>query len=1055
MSLRVVVTEYGPRAGSVLRHLVSQAKADDPLAPVTIIVSSNYVGVSVRRAMARQQITDAGVGIAGIDLITTYRLAELIGAPDLAAMGRRPVSNPVVAAAIRQVLAGRRSMFSAVREHPSTERQLLRVHRELRDLSDPQLDLLADQSSRAADVVSIHRQTEQALAADWYDEFDLFDVATSLIDADPDQVTRRGRIIVHLPKALTAAAARLLTTIARHNDVVVLVGTTGHPRADQSARTICAQLNVSLPEVAAEVPVASNIVSVSDADDEVRTVVRSLIRAVVDGTPLERMAVVFGSADPYARLLAEQLDAAGVPFNGQAIHEVGHSVVGRTLRCLLSLSDHGYSRADVMALLSSAPIRLVADAPGITPTADWERLSREAGITRSPEQWNQRLERVIADARTQLEAVDENDDRPDRSARRRRAVRQMRSAAELARFVAELVALTDPGAVPSSWPEKCAWARSLLDRYLGSDQRHWPDHEIEAADRIDAALDRLAGLGEIELAPTLGTFRRALDAELEAGLGRSGTFGEGVFVGHPGQLAGLELDAVFVLGLAEGVFPATRRDDSLLPDHERAVLDGALALVSGRLDDEHRDFLAALASASGQRVLSFPRGDLRKSAERVPSRWLLDTAGALAERRVWSEEFAAVASAGDWAHEIPSFVAGIRDAPFPATDQEYEAQRLLNRLAAEGVGAGFAADPLARREPAFRRGAELIAARASRSFTRFDGNLTSVFTSPRGDPSDHPVFSPTRLETWASCPHAYLMRYALGIEPIERPDEATRISALDKGSLIHSALDEFVNTELSQGLVPDAGRPWSPEARQRLRHIVDHHCDLAESRGLVGKRLFWQRDRKRIVSDVLAVLDHELRREHQGRLVAAELAFGLGESSPLRHRLRDGRTIDIRGSADRVEIAPDGSIIVIDYKTGSSRGFTDIKRDVDKTANGTKLQLPVYALAARREHGDQSTPVRAMYWFITSKANYQSIGFELDDDALGRFDEVLATILDGLEQGVFPARPSGESFEFFVSCDYCDPDHLGSGARRREWERKRTDPLLRPYRELAEPELLL
>ncbi|HEY8545447.1 MAG TPA: hypothetical protein VIL36_10385, partial [Acidimicrobiales bacterium] len=39
----------------------------------------------------------------------------------------------------------------------------------------------------------------------------------------------------------------------------------------------------------------------------------------------------------------------------------------------------------------------------------------------------------------------------------------------------------------------------------------------------------------------------------------------------------------------------------------------------------------------------------------------------------------------------------------------------------------------------------------------------------------------------------------------------------------------------------------------------------------------------------------------------------------------------------------------------------------------------------------------------------------------------------------------------FVRCRYCDPDGLGVADRRREWERKRDDPLVRPYAELAEP----
>ena len=1053
VNMRVVATEFGRPAGAVLRRLVAEAKHDDPLAPVTVMVASNYVGVSVRRTLARQQITSVGIGITGIDLVTTYRLAELIAAPILAAQQRRPVSNPVVAAAIRQVLGAGGSMFEPVRDHPSTERQLLRVHRELRDLNPSQLDVLAAQSDRAAEVVRIHRQTTSLLAEAWYDEFDLFAEASQIISTQPEQITRRGRIIVYLPKVVSAAATQMLTSASAHTEVVVVVGVTGDHRADASARRLCSQLGVSLPDRPITPPTGTRIVSVSDADDEVRTVIRHVLDALVEGDPLEQMAIVHASDEPYARLLAEQLEAAAIPHNGAAVQQLGHSVVGRTLKALLALGDNRYSRADVMSVLSSAPIRQLPGRPGLTPTTEWERLSRRAGVTRSHEEWSRRLLRVRIDAEDDLAGVDEHDDRPERQHRRRQAERTARSAAELSLFVDELVERTAPSAVPSSWADKCAWARGLIDRYLGPPDEDWPSAEVEAADRVAAALDRLAGLGAVEAQPTLATFRRSLDVELESGLGRTGSFGDGVFVGHPGQLAGLELQRVFVLGMAEGVFPARRRDDSLLPDRERDAVGDTLASVAGRADDDHRDLLSALAAAPHHRTLYFPRGDLRRSAERVPSRWLLDTATALSGTRVWSDSFSELA-ANEWAVEVPSFLAGVRDASFPATDQEFEAQRLLQlRGERQLTMTGLVADELVQRDPAFRYGIELIEARRSSRFTRFDGNLTHL---AGGIDVGQAVVSPTRLESWAFCPHQYLMRHVLGIEALDRPDEARRINALDRGSLIHNVLDEFINGELRDHGVPGVGQAWSAQARDRLAEIVHRQCDLTESRGLVGKQLFWLRDRRAIVNDVMTLLDKDRARDAAGTVLAAELTFGLGDAAPVTYQLSDGREVRFRGSADRLEVEPDGRLGVIDYKTGSTYSYRDIdRRGGDKLVNGTKLQLPVYALAARRAHGSPDSVVRAYYWFITRKGGYKTVGYEVDDAIMERFDEVLTTVLDGLEAGIFVARPAAASYEFFVSCEYCDPDHLGTSSRRREWERKRHDPALASYLALAEPEAVL
>ena len=103
-------------------------------------------------------ITNAGPGIIGVTFLTTYRLAELLAAPRLASEGRRPVSTPVVAAAVRRVLAQDPGpMFRRVATHPATEEALVGAHRELSDLDDAALGVLAGQSARAREVVRIHR----------------------------------------------------------------------------------------------------------------------------------------------------------------------------------------------------------------------------------------------------------------------------------------------------------------------------------------------------------------------------------------------------------------------------------------------------------------------------------------------------------------------------------------------------------------------------------------------------------------------------------------------------------------------------------------------------------------------------------------------------------------------------------------------------------------------------------------------------------------------------------------------------------------------------------
>src|SRR4029077_6244895 len=97
-----------------------------------------------------------------------------LGAARLAGAGRRPVSTPVVAAAVRRVLAeepGR--LFAAVAEHPATEEALVGAHHDLLDPRGPAPGRLPHASARFYEIVRIHRRVKEHLAAAWHDEHDL------------------------------------------------------------------------------------------------------------------------------------------------------------------------------------------------------------------------------------------------------------------------------------------------------------------------------------------------------------------------------------------------------------------------------------------------------------------------------------------------------------------------------------------------------------------------------------------------------------------------------------------------------------------------------------------------------------------------------------------------------------------------------------------------------------------------------------------------------------------------------------------------------------------
>lgn len=1001
MSITVTGTAYGRAASQRLHDAVVRAKHDEPLAPVTVVVPTNSVGVAGRRLLASGELgalTARGSGVVGVAFLTVYRLAELLAAPRCAAAGRRPVSTPVIASAVRRVLRREPGIFAPVASHPATEEALVAAYRELADLDEVQLDRLAAEHTRAGEVVRIHRATREVLEREWYDERDLMRVAAEVVEAGTPLLRDFGTIVCFLPQRLSAPMARLLGTLAAQVPTTVIAGLTGVPRADAAVRASLARMGVTLDDEAAgvEPTLGTQVVSASDADDEIRTVVRGVVDAMASGVPLERMAVLYGTDEPYARLLHEHLEAAGIAHNGVSVRSLSEGVLGRALLGLLALGDGQFRRDDVCALFASAPL-LDGRGDGV-PGTEWERVSRKAGVVAGVGEWRSRLDA----------AARGTDGWQARERGRAQALRD---------FVDALAAELDPAATPATWGGFTRWAHRLVRRFVGGDARRgaWPAIEQEAARRVEAALDRLGGLDAVDTGPTLEVFRRTLELELDAAPDKVGRLGEGLLAGPIGLALGVELERVWVCGLAEGVFPSVPREDPLLGDRERAALDGELRLRAERVDEDHRALLAALASTSGPRVCTWPRGDLRRSTERVPSRFVRDTIAAIDSGEI---------------HTIASYAQGIATVPFPASEHEL------------GVRAALADVLWVRELPAVSRGRELIDARASNVFTRFDGNLADVrgalaAVSPLD--SDHAI-SPTRLQAWAECPHAYFMESILHVESVERPEELMQISPLDRGAMVHEVLDRFI------------GDGNGPE-RARLHELADEVCAQAEARGVTGRRLLWERDRRMILADLdaFADADERWRAERGASTLVTEFPFGLGDAAhePVELDWPDGRRLRVRGKADRIDRTADGVLVVIDYKTGSVDPYVALSAG-DPVRVGTSLQLPVYAYAARAAYaGSEDEPVEAWYWFV-GRGNNRRIGYQVDASVIAVFTRTVRTIVDGIEAGIFVARPLPPAPRPFVPCVYCDPDGMGTAQRWREWERKSGAPELAGYRTLLD-----
>jgi ATP-dependent helicase/nuclease subunit B len=958
------------RALDALASAISEAKGDDPLAAVTVAVPTNTCGVMTRRALGR-----AG-GIAGVDMVTLNRLAELIAGPDLAAADRSPMSTPVIDLTIAALLADDPGPFREVATHPSTVVALRDLHAELR-LADPAaVDRLRAQSVRGRQAVRISDAITAALHRHWYDEADLFAAATDRA-AGGEPLDLRS-VVLHLPDDLPGRAIRFVRALGDVIDVrLVLQSAVGEGVAEGDRALLDALgVTVAISEHVGSAPATPRaIVSTTDADEEVRAATRLVIDAARAGTSFERMAVLWPTQRPYARLVEHHLDAAGIPWNGRPGTTLRERVVPRLILDLLDVDRRGLRRRNLFDLLADVPLR---DADGeFLPTASWERVSREAGVARHDD-WNRRLGALGTSDRWRAPAT------------------------SLRTFVSELRAQLGRPDATRTWAQWSAWCSEQIDHRFGRraiDRLSEP--EYRAYEALTAALDRLAHLDPVSVPVTRHQFRTTLEAELDSAPARRGRVGHGVTVAPLAGATGLDVDVTIVLGAAEGLLPPRPIVSPLLSDADRSI--AGLPTADSRT--ARLRHLLSITLATSATTLTAPRGDLRSTSSIEPSRWI---APSDTERQV-----------------VDSHHAGLASTVFPASEVEH---RLRGRLV--GLGPAAATDD----DGVVRRGLQLLRARRSDVLSRYDGDLSGA-PVPRLDD----VVSPSRLEAWSACPHAYFAHYLLDVEPVEEPGDEIRITARDRGTAHHAALDLF-HRAVVDGSLPQPGRAgWTDVHRRALVGFFDEVCERTERRGRTGRTAFWADERNLMLDDLLAWLDHdsELAVERGSEVLASELRFGVEDDVSIA--LPDGRRIRLRGSIDRVDRTRDGGLVVTDHKSGGAQKFKDMS-PADPTANGTLFQLPSYAAAARARFGEPTTPVLAEYGLLR-KGGYARPGFEITPDVEARVSTSLERVVSGIEGGWFPHVPDPPG-RYFVSCLYCEPDGLGTVERWSDWERKRHDPRL-------------
>jgi ATP-dependent helicase/nuclease subunit B len=243
--------------------------------------------------------------------------------------------------------------------------------------------------------------------------------------------------------------------------------------------------------------------------------------------------------------------------------------------------------------------------------------------------------------------------------------------------------------------------------------------------------------------------------------------------------------------------------------------------------------------------------------------------------------------------------------------------------------------------------------------------------------------SVTEIETWQRDPYAIYAKHILKLPKLNDLDQET--DAADYGTLVHAGLHIFFR---------EHGNQWPPDATERMRRALRRA--LAEFFAHPALEAWWEPRLERI-ADWVATTE-ETRRRGTTLIEVATEKTGLLEIQ------RPGRHFTLVGRADRIDRRLDGSLAILDYKTGVSPSQKEVE-------SGIAPQLPL--LAAMAGAGAYGPKLRAattelIYWRLTGGldagkqialfANKPDILLKTVKEALGG----LETLIDQYDQ---PQRP--------------------------------------------------
>ena len=242
-----------------------------------------------------------------------------------------------------------------------------------------------------------------------------------------------------------------------------------------------------------------------------------------------------------------------------------------------------------------------------------------------------------------------------------------------------------------------------------------------------------------------------------------------------------------------------------------------------------------------------------------------------------------------------------------------------------------------------------------------------------------PALSPSRAADFKQCPLLFRFRT---IDKLEGPPSP----AAARGTLVHAVLEHLFELPAAERTPAAAVALLEPrwralvEERPELATMVEDHDELTEESWLAGART---------LVESWFELEDPTCLEPAARELYVETEV-------------DGLTL--RGYVDRLDVAPDGAMRVVDYKTGRSPGEAFEAKAL--------FQMKFYALVLWRLHGEVPRLLQLVYL-----GNGEVVRYAPDERDLLAVERNVRAIWDAV---VRAARTGDWRPRVSRLCDWCD-----------------------------------